>query len=116
MQLAIVFPMFWGRESQKIYKAGDQFYDHPTAIDDEGTIPPLFESMQILEDREFEIIAIAGANNPEYESRVEDAAHALLTEHAGKADVRLHLFSYSHLARLHDFLRREGADEDRKTH
>ena len=42
MQLSLVFPMFWGRKKKKIYKKNDQFYDHPTAIDDEGTIPPLF--------------------------------------------------------------------------
>jgi hypothetical protein len=108
MQLAIVFPMFWGREKKEIYKQGDQFYDHPTAVDDEGTIPPLFESMSVLEDRDFEIITIVGANNPDYETRVEQAADALLMKHAKKAGVRLHFFSYSHLNRLHDFLDQAG--------
>ena len=64
MDLSIVFPMFWGREKKEIVKDGDYFYDHPTALDDEGTIPPLFESLKILKDREFDVIAIAGANHP----------------------------------------------------
>ena len=47
MQVSVVFPMFWGRKKKKIYKKGDQFYDHPTALDDQGTIPPLFDSQAI---------------------------------------------------------------------
>ena len=62
MELSIVFPMFWGREKKEVVKEGDYFYDHPTALDDEGTIPPLFESLKVLKDREFDMIAIAGAN------------------------------------------------------
>ena len=64
MELSIVFPMFWGRKKKKVVKKGDYFYDHPTALDDEGTIPPLFESLKVLKDREFDIIAIVGANHP----------------------------------------------------
>jgi hypothetical protein len=111
MQTAIVFPMFWGRKKEQIYKEGDQFYDHPTAIDDEGTIPPLFDSMNTLEDRDFEVIAVAGANNSEYEMRVEGAASALLSRYAETANVRLHFFSYSHLERLHEFLHQEGGED-----
>ena len=52
MELSIVFPMFWEREKKEIYKEGDQYYDHPTALDDEGTIPPLFKSLEVLEVKE----------------------------------------------------------------
>ena len=74
MDLSLVFPMFWGRKKKRIYKQGDQFYDHPTALDDEGTIPPLFESLSVLKDREFDIIAVAGANHPSKGKAVEKAA------------------------------------------
>ncbi len=111
MQLSLVFPMFWGRKKKKIYKKNDQFYDHPTAIDDVGTIPPLFESMKILDDREFDVIAVAGANAPSQAKAVERAAGKLLRKHAQKAGVKLHLFSYSHLDRLHKYLHKLGKDE-----
>ena len=48
MDLSIVFPMFWSRKKTKVIKEGDYFYDHPTALNDEGTIPPLFESLRDL--------------------------------------------------------------------
>jgi hypothetical protein len=111
MQLSLVFPMFWGRKKKKIYKKNDQFYDHPTALDDLGTIPPLFESMKILADREFDVIAVAGGNAPSQAKAVEKAAGKLLRKHAKKAGVDLHLFSYSHLDRLHDYLHQLGKDE-----
>lgn len=110
MQLSLVFPMFWGRKKKKIYKKGDQFYDHPTALDDEGTIPPLFKSLSVLKDGDFDIIAVAGANHPSKEKEVERAAKKLLYKHAGKVDVKLHFFSYSHMNRLHDYLRELGKE------
>jgi hypothetical protein len=64
MNLSIVFPMFWGRKKEQVVQEGDYFYDHPTALDTEGTIPPLFDSLKVLKDREFDIIAVVGANHP----------------------------------------------------
>jgi len=108
MELSIVFPMFWGREKKQIYQEGDYFYDHPTALDDEGTIPPLFDSLKVLEDREFDIIAIAGANHPSIAQDVEKNASELLHRYAQRSNLTLHYFSYSHLQRLHDYLREIG--------
>lgn len=108
--LAIVFPMFWGREKKDIFHPGDHFYDHPTALDDEGTIPPLFQSLGLLQDRDFEIIAVAGASHPSIEDDVERAAQRLLDKYADQSGVRLHFFSHSHLQRIHGFLRERGED------
>ena len=111
MELSIVFPMFWGRQKTRIYQEGDYFYDHPTALDDDGTIPPLFESMAVLADREFDVIAVAGANHPSIADRVERRAGELLRRHAEEAGVTLHYFSYAQLAEVHAFLRRQGRDD-----
>src|SRR5215510_6821176 len=108
MGLSIVFPMFWGREKKEVVKDGDYFYDHPTALDDVGTIPPLFESMKVLKDREFDVIAIAGANHPSMGEAVEKRAHELLSKCADQAKVKLHYFSYLHVRRLHEYLRELG--------
>ena len=108
MDLSIVFPMFWGREKKQIVKEGDYFYDHPTALDDVGTIPPLFESLKVLKDRAFDIIAIAGANHPSMADAVERRAGEVLGKYASQAKVKLHYFSYSHLQRLHDYFREIG--------
>jgi hypothetical protein len=111
MDLSIVFPMFWGRKKKKVVKEGDYFYDHPTALNDEGTIPPLFESLKVLKDREFDIIAIAGANHPSKAEAVERRANKLLDKYAAQAGVKLHYFSYSHMERLHDYLRELGKED-----
>lgn len=108
MQLSLVFPMFWGRKKKRIYKRKDQFYDHPTALDDDGTIPQLFKSMEILADRNFDVIAVAGANAPGKSKQVERSARKLLQEHASRAGVQLHFFSYSHLKRLHQYFCQVG--------
>ena len=90
MDLSIVFPMFWGREKKQVVQDGDYFYDHPTPLDDEGTIPPLFESLKVLKDQEFDIIAIAGANHPSMAEAVEKRAGEVLgakLEGAANCDV-----------------------------
>jgi hypothetical protein len=111
MELSIVFPMFWGREKKEVVKEGDYFYDHPTALDEEGTIPPLFDSLKVLKDREFDIIAIAGANHPSMAGVVEKRAGEVLSKYASQAGVKLHYFSYSHLRRLHAYLRELGRED-----
>jgi hypothetical protein len=108
MDLTIVFPMFWGRKKKQVVLDGDYFYDHPTALDDEGTIPPLFESLGILQDRDFDVVAVAGANHPSIEEPVEKAASTLLARYSTQAGVKVHFFSYSHLQRLHDYFREIG--------
>ena len=111
MDLSIVFPMFWGREKKQVVQDGDYFYDHPTPLDDEGTIPPLFESLKVLKDQAFDIIAIAGANHPSLAEAVEKRAGEVLQKYADQAGVKLHYFSYSHLKRLHDYLRELGKED-----
>ena len=115
MQLSLVFPMFWGRKKKKVYKQNDHFYDHPTALNDVGTIPQLFNSMKILADRDFDVIAVAGANAPSKSAAVERAAQKLLNKHARKAGVKLHFFSYSHLKRLQGYLHMIGRDDLQET-
>jgi hypothetical protein len=111
MDLSIVFPMFWGRLKRQVVQEGDHFYDHPTALDDDGTIPALFDSMRVLEDREFDVVAVAGANHPSMAAAVEQRAGELLASHAADAGVRLHFFSYTQLERLHAFLREHGRQD-----
>jgi hypothetical protein len=111
MDLSIVFPMFWGREKKQVYLEDDHFYDHPTALDDDGTIPQLFQSMALLEDRGFDVIAVAGANHPTLAEAVEQRAGELLAEHAARAGVKLHFFSYSHVERLKAYLRELGRED-----
>ncbi len=108
MELSIVFPMFWGRQKDRVYQEGDYFYDHPTALDDDGTIPSLFESMAVLADKDFDVIAVAGANHPSIADEVERRAGELLRANVERAGVTLHYFSYRQLAALHDFLRKHG--------
>lgn len=108
MKLSIVFPMFWGRKTGRVYQEGDYFYDHPTALDGDGTIPPLFESMAVLADRDFDVIAVAGANHPSIADDVERRAGELLRTNADRAGIGLHYFSYSHLTALHNCFRQLG--------
>lgn len=56
MKKAVVIPTYWGRKKEVGWQEGDAVYDHPTALDDEGTLARTLESMKILENKEFELI------------------------------------------------------------
>lgn len=57
MQLSVMFPVFRGKKSKRVVQGGDAFFVHPAMPDNEGTVLPLFESLKIRTNRDFDIIA-----------------------------------------------------------
>ncbi|MBA3052066.1 hypothetical protein KKF70_03230 [bacterium] len=108
MKTSIVFPMFWGREKTCTHKKGDYYYDHPTAIDSEGTIPPLFESMKNLEDQDFDVVAVAGNGAEGYKEKTETALNNLMAKY--KKDFKIYTVCYSQLEKLHAFFKEKGKE------
>ncbi len=73
----------------------DAVYDHPTPLDSEGTLRRTLESLNVLRNKDFEVVVIAAANSEDIEDEVE---HKMATIIASvNTDVKIHLFSHSHL-------------------
>jgi len=56
MKKCVVIPTYWGRKKGELSKKSDGIYDHPTPIDEEGTLQRTLESMKILNDKKFKLI------------------------------------------------------------
>jgi len=56
MKKCVVIPTYWGRKKGEPSKKSDGIYDHPTPIDEEGTLQRTLESMKILNDKKFKLI------------------------------------------------------------
>jgi hypothetical protein len=56
MKTVMVIPTYWARDSRTGWKPGDIIYDHPTPIDQEGTLVRMLESLNILEDKNFSLV------------------------------------------------------------
>ncbi|GAI94682.1 unnamed protein product, partial [marine sediment metagenome] len=56
MQITMVIPSYWARESKNGWQEGDTVYDHPTPLDDEGTLHRATQSIKVLKDRDFPLV------------------------------------------------------------
>lgn len=100
----MVIPTYWGRKKKMGWKEGDAIYDHPTPLDEEGTLQRAVESIRILKDRDFHLVIIAVATTPDIEKQVEEKVKKILKK--SNIPVPVSIFSHSHLKKLHHILKR----------
>ena len=104
----MVIPTYWTRDESIGPKEGDDVYDHPVPLNRNGTLKRLIESLSILEDRDFDLVIIAVSNARDIEPMVEKKVAGIIS--SVSSDIPIHLFSYSHLNRLHEILNRNEKD------
>ena len=69
MRKVVLIPTYWSRK-KKGWQEGDAVYDHPTPIDEEGTLARTLESMKKLAVKDFKLVLLICPTTPE----VADAA------------------------------------------
>ncbi|MEJ5186052.1 MAG: hypothetical protein WHT46_03095 [Candidatus Geothermincolales bacterium] len=72
MRLVLVIPTYWGRRSGEPMLEGDACYDHPTCIDQPGTLSRALESVRILRHDDLKVVVIGAAVAPELEEEMEE--------------------------------------------
>ena len=108
MKTVMVIPTFWSREKAVGWQPGDIVYDHPTPIDQEGTLIKALESIQVLEDRDFSLVVLACSTAADIEKDVEQRVLELVLE--VDPPVETFVISYSHLYKMHEVLRQAESD------
>lgn len=108
MKTTMVIPSYWGREKAMGSRETDVVYDHPTALDEEGTLKRALESLQILKDRDFDLVVIAAANARDIQERMEEKVSQIISSSA--APVKVRFFSHSHLEKVHTVLKHAGRE------
>jgi len=108
VKTTMVIPSYWGREHALGTRETDAVYDHPTPLDDEGTLRRALESLSILEDKDFNLVVIAAANAEDIEHRVEDKVSAIIS--SVSSDTPMYLFSHSHMKHVHNTLKQAGGE------
>jgi CRP-like cAMP-binding protein len=109
MSTFMVIPSYWARKSKTGWKQGDAIYDHPTPLDQDGTLSRTLESLHGLEDHDFSLIVLACATSPEIEEQVQEKVDSLVRE--ADPPVPTHVISHSHLHALHQVLIAAGRDD-----
>ena len=106
----MVIPSYWARESEFGWKEGDAIYDHPTPLDKEGTLYRIIKSVNILKDKNFQLVILAVATSEDIETKVEEKVANIIKSASDGIGVEVMLFGPSHLKKINDLL----ISEDRK--
>ncbi len=77
MQTYMVIPTYWTGENNEWHE-GDAVFDHPTPLNEEGTLLRTIKSIEILDDKDFTLIIIAATTNPKYNDAVERKLKSML--------------------------------------
>jgi len=109
VKVTMVIPSYWSRESKAGWKEGDAIYDHPTPLDSEGTLSRAIESIDILRDKDFQLVIIAVATAEDIESQVEEKVATIIKSNS--ATTRVLLFGSSRLKQIHELLIGKGKKE-----
>lgn len=111
MKTIMVIPSYWSRSSDTCWLQGDAVYDHPTPLDQEGTLGRTIASLSALEQRDFELIVLACPCADGIAVEVEKKVAAIIADSAGKTGVTVRSFGPSHLSRIHSLLGSKGYGE-----
>jgi len=110
MRKVVLIPTYWSREN-KGWQEGDAVYDHPTPIDEEGTLARTLESMKILEVKDFKLVLLICPTTPE----VADIAEKRVVEIVRQVNLQAetYIFTIYDLERMANII--YEADTQRRT-
>lgn len=109
MKTVMVIPTYWSRESAVGWQPGDAVYDHPTPLDQEGTLKKTLESLHILENTDFTLVILACATAEDIEAPVEARVREISRDVDPPVDT--YIISHSHLHRFHEALMQAGRED-----
>ncbi|MGB2697854.1 MAG: hypothetical protein WBD28_08370 [Candidatus Zixiibacteriota bacterium] len=109
MKTTMVIPTYWGREKKIGYKEGDTIYDHPTPLDEEGTLKRAIESTGILSQKDFDLVVIGCATSPDIQQQVEEKVKRIVR--GSNKQIKTFVFSYTRLRQIKEFLNSQGRKE-----
>jgi len=98
----MVIPSYWGRKKSEGWKETDAVYDHPTPLDEKGTLGRVLKSLSILENKDFNLVVLGVSTAQDIQGDVESKISSIVKETA--PELKTIFFSYSHLAKIHQYL------------
>jgi hypothetical protein len=109
MKTTMVIPSYWGRKKVEGWRSGDSVYDHPTPLDDEGTLRRALESLSVLENKSFDLVILGVATAEDIREEVEERLENIIRE--TNPVVPTHLFSYTRLKHIHTHLAQNDRED-----
>jgi hypothetical protein len=106
--ITIVIPTYWCRARGHVGRPEDAIFDHPTPVDESGTIERCLESLAAVRTHGFRVLLITAPVHPRIASEVERRVERLIEPY--RAIYPICQFGPSDLKRVRGTLEREGLD------
>ncbi len=88
--VTIVIPTYWGQSGDNLISDEKIVFDHPTPLDEYGTLGRLLESLKILHGIEYcKIVIIAVPNDPKITAVVKDRVDEIIAPYSSQYDIFL---------------------------
>jgi len=97
MRKVVLIPTYWSREN-KGWQEGDAVYDHPTPIDEDGTLARTLESMKQLSAKDFKLVLLICPTTPEVAETAERRVVEIVRQVNLQAET--YIFTISDLDRM----------------
>jgi hypothetical protein len=110
-KVTIVIPTYWGRAGERLIGDEKIVFDHPTPLDESGTLGRLLDSLSVLNGIERCTVAIITVpNNPKIAGEVEQKATGIISSYLSRYDIVC--INNSKLEILKEKLDRQGLASD----
>lgn len=109
MKTVVVIPSYWARPSSVGWLEGDAIYDHPTPLDQEGTLRRALESLRSLKHDDYILVLLTCATAKDIEDEVEARVRDILASVG--LPVQKYVISHRHLSAMHEALRGAGRED-----
>ena len=106
-----MIPTYWSRKKEDGWHEGDAVYDHPTPIDENGTLARTLESMEKLVIKDFKLVLLVCPTTPEVAEAAEQNVISIVRNVNLKAET--YIFTISDLERISEVL--YGTDTQHRT-
>jgi hypothetical protein len=107
-RITVVVPTYWSWPRGEVGLAEDAIFDHPTPVDQAGTLARCLDSLKAVTARGFQVLVITACVNPRLEAQVEDRVESLIRPY--RAFYPIGQFGPSDLLRVRSTLERRGIE------
>jgi hypothetical protein len=104
MRAVVVIPTYWSRPSTEGWREGDAVFDHPTPLDQQGTLARCIESMSVLARKDFPLLVLVIPTTPDIAPAAEQKVDRLVKSAVQKGGVRTVVVGPSILSRVYQLL------------
>lgn len=79
IKTTITIPTYWARKYGEKGSPEDAIFDHPTPLDQQGTLAHSLESLAALKCKDFQVLIITAPVNPQLADQVEKVVEKIIT-------------------------------------